>query len=294
MTDQGYVLEPNADGYALVVTGPWTAGAAARVLERDITGLTLNYARGFQERSLGFLDTWPLAELTVLARTIDDVEPVYRLAATLQRLSVQVSPHVALDLRRLPLLTSLAAEWHQIEDTIAFLAGLRDLYVASYAAPDLRSLTRNPALRTLRMKQHPRLTSLDGLQHLPALVDLAVLGARRLSDVGDLTAAPATLTRLDLDSCGALTDLDSMAGLSTVQWLGIGNCGLIASLHPLTALTGLEVLYAAESTRITDGDLTPLLHLTGLQDLRLAARRHYRPTVDDIRAALGMPPWGTF
>jgi hypothetical protein len=38
-----------------------------------------------------------------------------------------------------------------------------------------------------------------------------------------------------------------------------------------------------ESTRIADGDLTPLLRLTRLIDLRMMNRQHYKPTVADVK-----------
>jgi internalin A len=48
-------------------------------------------------------------------------------------------------------------------------------------------------------------------------------------------------------------------------------------------MTRLQRLHLYESTRIADGDLTPLLTLTGLRDLRIMSRSHYRPTVADVR-----------
>ena len=52
----------------------------------------------------------------------------------------------------------------------------------------------------------------------------------------------------------------------------------------------LERLYAYESTRIGDGGPKPLLQLTALRDLRMMARRHYRPTLDQVKSALGLTP----
>ena len=42
------------------------------------------------------------------------------------------------------------------------------------------------------------------------------------------------------------------------------------------------------STTIADGDLTPLLSMTHMRDLRVMNRRHYRPTIHDVRAHLGL------
>lgn len=287
----GYELEPDGDGYSLVVTGPWAPESARQLQRADVIGLTLNYARGFQERDLEFVQDWPIRHLHILARTLDDLTPVYRLAGTLERLSVQTSPAATVDLNALPWLTGFSGEWAQVADTVEYAVGLNDLFLLSYRAADLGPLARNQGLHRLRFKQRPALRSLDGLDRFPALAELGVFGASRLIDIGALTTAPVTLTRLELDSCGGIEDLDALAGLTSLRWLGLGNCGPVRSVAPLGDLVSLERLYAAESTRITDGDLAPLLRLRSLTDLRLAARRHYRPSVDEVRVALGMQPW---
>lgn len=92
----GFVIEETAEGRNLVVTGDWSAAAASALLRGSADGLTLNYARGYRERSLDFLQGWPVRRLTILARTIKDLRPVYRLASTLEALSVETSPAASL------------------------------------------------------------------------------------------------------------------------------------------------------------------------------------------------------
>jgi internalin A len=294
MSGTAYELEPNDDGLSLVVTGPWGSASARELQRPEITGLTLNYARGFQERDLEFLADWQVKELRLLARTITDLEPVYRLSGSLERLSVRSSQRASLDLRRLPWLTQLSAEWAQVESTLEFAVALNDLFLLSYTGADLRPLARNEVLSRLRFKDRPGLGSLDGVEQLPNLVELGVFGARRLTDVTAVASAASTLQRLDLGGCSRLLDLDALAPLTGLRWLGIDNCGPVTSLEPIGGLLDLEVLWAFESTRVVDGDLTPLLRLTALRDLRMAPRQHYRPTLDEVRAVLGMEPWGRY
>jgi internalin A len=47
-----------------------------------------------------------------------------------------------------------------------------------------------------------------------------------------------------------------------------------------------------ESTRVADGDLAPLLQLQHLRDLRLMNRKHYRPSVAQVKEKLGMTDGG--
>jgi internalin A len=288
----GFRLEEGPWGVAVVVTGDWSGAAEAALLRPEVTGLTVNYALGFRERSLDFLREWPIQQLTILARTIDDLSPVYRLAETLERLSVVSSPKATIDLRRLPWLTSVAADWRQIADTIEHAIALNDLYTSSYEPPDLHPLQRNQALTRLRMKQHPRLGSLGGIQYLPALTEVGIFGARRLDDIDALARrdAPTRLASIDLESCSGIAALDALAEHLDLRYLGIGNCGPIASLRPLGGMTSLQRLWAYESTRISDGDLTPLLGLGSLTDLRLKPRKHYRPTLAEVEHQLGLEP----
>jgi hypothetical protein len=288
----GFRLEAGPSGFVVVVTGDWSRSAEEALLAPDVTGLTLNYALGFRERSLDFLRDWPIQQLTILARTIADLSPVYRLDGTLERLSVQTSPKANIDLRRLPWLTSMGADWRQIADTIEYAIGLNDLYTTSYEPADLRPLQRNQALSRLRMKQHPRLASLDGIQNLPVLGEVGIFGARRLDDIEALARrdAPSHLASLDLESCSGIVALDALAEHHELRYLGIGNCGHIASLRPVGGMTSLQRLWAYESTRIGDGDLTPLLGLGSLTDLRMKPRQHYRPSLAEVKHRLGLEP----
>jgi hypothetical protein len=82
-----------------------------------------------------------------------------------------------------------------------------------------------------------------------------------------------------------LTDLSGLIGL---RELDVSESGSLDSLAPIVGLTGLERLYMYGSTTIADGDLTPLLGMTQMRDLRMMNRGHYQPTLGSIRAQLGL------
>jgi hypothetical protein len=94
----------------------------------------------------------------------------------------------------------------------------------------------------------------------PCLRVLAIEGANKL---GALPALPSSLTRLK-----------------------VANCGDIASLAPLRGLDQLEELFAWESTKVLDGDLSVLLELPRLRAIGMRDRREYRPRVAEIERAL--------
>ncbi len=107
---EGYVIEDSPVGRTLVVTGDWSERAVGVLAFGQADGLVLNYARGYRERTLDFLRPWPVRRLQVLARTITNIEPVYRMAESLEDLSLTTAPTAAIDCARLPHLHGIWAQ----------------------------------------------------------------------------------------------------------------------------------------------------------------------------------------
>lgn len=290
-----FVIHDDDTGRSLDVVGDWTPRAAGVLARGEANGLILNYARGFRERNLDFLKDWPLRRLTILARTITDLEPIYRLAGSLEYLSLASSDRAGLDLTRLPRLKHLSCEnWSQLEPTIAACTSLEYLYAGSYMPRDLLPLANNRKLTTIRMKDRPRLESLNGIDAFTSLVELGIFGAPLLKDVVDLgsASAPKTLRRLDLQSCRGVSTLDGIGRLTGLTHLNIAESGDIASFAPLANLRHLKTLHAYGTTRVVDADLSPLMGLTELTDLRMQNRREYRPSLKLIKEQIERPLQG--
>ena len=273
------------DRHEVVVTGPWTAEMADAVTSGVADRVVLNHALGFEEPDLRFLEGLAVRELVVLDRRIADLGPVATLAPTLELLHLTVDPGVRLDVAGLPRLRDLAAPWDQVEATIASGSGLRRVALDSYAPEDLTPLAELTNLSAISMKDRPRLRSLDGMSGLVLLTHLGVFGAPALSDVAELRGRDL-LERLDLQACPRLGTLDDLAGCTGLRVLNVAEGGDLASAAPLAGLVELEELYAYGSTRFVDGDLSPLAALPRLDELRMRSRRHYRPSVPDLKAAL--------
>ena len=286
----GYLIEEASAGQTLVVTGDWSEAAADVLASGEVQGLNLNYAKGYREHSLDFLREWPLRRLDVVARTIKDIEPIYRLSPTLRELSLTTAPTAVLDCARLPGLESVYVEnWGQLQASLPLARRLRELLVfGGYAERDLLPLTDNGELEVIMLKQVTRLERLLGLEMLPRLSSLTVVGARNLTDLSSISALGQRARRLDLRSCKNLGGVEAVASLTGLEYFSIGNCGHIASLAPVAGMTGLVTLEAYESTRIDDGDLTPLLGLTRLRRLGLMNRRSYQPSVAEVKQHLGI------
>ena len=283
-----YRIEDSALGTTLVATGAWNDDAAAVLRAGRVDGLDLNYAKGFTDTDLAFIEDWPIKRLSLLARTVKDITPLYRLADTMERLSVESGP-AELELGRFPQLVDLAGNWDQITRTLSDVPQLESLYIGGYRADDLTPLRYNPGLTKVRMKDRPALKSLAGLEHLSRLKHLGIYLATGLADftaLGDVKS----LTELHLESCRQLSDLTPIASNRQLALLNVAECGDISSLEPIAELEQLEVIWMYGSTRVLDDDLAPLATLPRLTELRIKSRKSYTPTVGQIQALIGARP----
>ena len=281
-----YVLEDAPEGRTLVVTGRWSSDVEDALTRGQADGLVLNYARGFSEGNLEFLDGgWGVRRLNILARGIVDLEPIGRLGGSLQALSVQAAPGAELDLGALPHLRSVAGQWELIRGTLGRVDALQSVITWQFDEADLHAFRNHFALERLTVKEAPHLGSLAGLADLPVLAILGVFLARRLHDISYVAGLASSLRELEFELCPGIDVLDDVQSLVNLRFLGFRDCGDVESLRPVRCLQQLEVLYAWGSTRIVDGDLSPLVGLTRLREIRMRDRRCYKPRVGDLIAA---------
>jgi internalin A len=199
---------------------------------------------------------------------------------------VQGGRGAQLDLERLPHLSTLEGEWAIFQDTIASVAALDKFTTWGFSEGDLHALGGNPTLASLRLEESSRLQSLTGIEHLSDLTHLAILGAPVLDDIEAIRHMGSSLRELELESCPNVATLDDVELLHRLEFLGVSDCRDIESLRPLEALASLTEFFAWGSTRIVDGDLTPLLRLPNLREVRMRARTQYNPSVKDVQRFL--------
>lgn len=285
-----FVLEPNIDdidGVDLVVTGDWSKDAQRALEAGRADGLVLNYARGFLEQPIDFVEGLPIRRLNILARSVDDLSPIYSLAPTLQEFRVQSHPRAVIELERLPHVRTLAASWPQVRGSIRFAPQLESLALPSYSEPDLSPLAALTSLSSLVMKQRPNLRSLDGVEAFPWLVQLSIHMARNLVDITPLgRSRPLALQVLQLQACRKVPDIAPVAACPSLQFFDLSEGPTIPTVASLDGLVNLERIYLYGSTKIDDGDLEPIARLPRLRDLRIRNRLGYSPPVAEIQAAI--------
>jgi hypothetical protein len=199
---------------------------------------------------------------------------------------VQAAPSAELDLRAVPHLRTVAGEWALIGDTLGEVDALHDVITWRFDEADLDAFRDHVGLQRLTIKEAPHLESFSGVANLPEIAVLRVFLARRLSDISDVAGLASSLRELELEDCPAIDAIDDVEQLAGLRFLGFSECGDIEALAPVGSLGQLEVLYAWGSTRIVDGDLTPLARLRRLREIRMRDRRDYKPRVADLVSAL--------
>ena len=200
---------------------------------------------------------------------------------------MQAAPGVSLDLGEMPQLRSLAGEWEVIRWQLRFLESLETLVTWRFDEDSLLALNEHVGLQRLTIKEARRLASLLGAEHMVALRRLEVLLAPSLADVNAISDL-VELQELSFETARRLDALDDIKSLTRLSHLGIANSGGIRSLTPVTEMKELKSLYAWGTTHILDNDMTPLLGLSALTDLRIRPRKSYNPTVADVMAALSI------
>lgn len=189
---------------------------------------------------------------------------------------------------------------------LAGLAQLEELEVEEAPLKSLAGIEELTGLRQLHLSQLP-LERLDGLGHATKLETLDLLLLYKLPslrEVGALTALKkvsidGSKRAADVEALGALTLLEELelvkvpvssgeflSGLTRLRRLILDGVGTLPSLAFLVSLTSLEHFKALGNTRITDGDVSVLLQLPRLHDVRLGKRPHYSHSGDEIRYVL--------
>ncbi len=281
-----FVLEDSPNGRTLVVTGPWTEEAARLLSSGEADGLTLSYEKGFSENDLAFFEEWPLRRLRIHDPLLVDLTPVSRFSRSLEELSVRAASEARLDFAGFPRLRNISCEWQLLRSPRVEVRSLETLSTWNFDEADFRPLSNHPKLKRLTIRDAPRLRTLRGISALQSISVLGIHLARELSDISELSDADPTLGELSFDFCSRIERINALSALEHLRHLGVNDCKRIESLAPIIGLKELEVLDAWGSTRIVDGNLSLLLSLPQLRELRMKSRIDYRPSVDEIRTAI--------
>lgn len=175
--------------------------------------------------------------------------------------------------------------WRMVSESIEFGARLTGFYTGTFAGPDLGPLRNLSELRTLSLKDYPRLVSLAGIADLVNLRDLTIGADRRFTDIAPIAGAP-WLERLWFGACRGIGSISPLSAVKSLRWLYLDDCGDVESLTPLAHLDALEDVSFVGDTKVLDGKIAMLAELPRLRDSWFQNRRFYDITREALRERL--------
>jgi len=284
MTPRGLTFETDPIGERrAVLHGRWTSELAEELREADVYALVLSYTSGFRGENLSFLEEVPfLTKLVVIDRAIDDISGLEQLTH-LEHLDLLTYAKTPLDFSRFPRLKECHLEWIRGSDSIFTCRSLRKLEIYRFPDSTMRRVGEVTELESLWISHGRRLRSLAGLErcgNLSALTLAYLPNLHSFDAIGHLRG----LERLWIETCRHLESLEFASSLHRLRELVLGNCGELESLAPLNVLRRLETVHFWESTNVRDGDMSALLELPLLGEVRFRNRRHYNYTSEEIMA----------
>ncbi|MFJ5829112.1 hypothetical protein [Streptomyces sp. NPDC093089] len=274
------------DGWSemFVTDEPWDPAYAERFEDGTCDGLVIGAParrRTGPAADLAFLPDVPgLRSLRVLGG-VPDLSPVTRCPA-LVRLRLPASATGELDLSGLPELRELEAPWPVVSRSLPLLPSLDDLVLPEWKGASLSALGPKPALRKLRLETgRKHVTDMEGAPLFPALRELRLYDGRIARP--ELLTGAAALQDVSLLSAKSDT-IAFVSGLPLLQRLELENSGDIASLSPVADHPALREVILSGSTRVVDGDLSPLLDNPRLAFVALErGHAHYSHAPREVR-----------
>jgi hypothetical protein len=276
-------LENGIYGRRAVLNSGWADVMTAYFSSNRIVELELNQAKGWKGDNLSFLSRLPDLKLfEIFDFNIKDIAPIHSLRG-LRRLGVTTYCSTEIHFSAFPYLESCGLEWRPKAALLFDCKTLKDLFINRYSGKGVASFAKLTNLESLAILNAP-VENLLGFGTLKKLRSLRLANLRRLTSLAGIEQL-TSLEELEIHTCRAITSITGVEYLSRLKKLHLNNDGKIASLKPLEKLTILESVLFYESTNIVDGDLSPLMRLKNLVRVSFQNRRHYSHKREDFGVA---------
>ena len=269
--------------------GEWHSGLRSKFENSGIPSLLLSSTRGWIGSDLSFLHTLPsLRELRISGEWLKpvsllDLSPLSELPQ-IERLSIQVPYHGgALNLKGLPHLWELYFDVYDIPlSGFEGAASLRRLHLAGSKRIVHLDLSSNSALAELEVFHGKGLERIT-LSSTAPLRSIRLAHCRSLETVANFRAQKA-LETLEITSCARLAWHEALP--ASLHHLEVRNGGEVPDLRFLHQLPELDEFFMSGTTRIADGDLSPLTTHPRLRRVTFKDQKHYLQKWKQVQTTL--------
>jgi len=243
------------------------------LVDKGVVEVELNEGKGWRGADILFLaELSQLESFKIIDFKISSVNPIHFLYR-LRTLEVATYCRTEIRFSTFPRLEECALEWRPQAASLFDCLTLKRLFINRYDGKDVAPFTRLANLESLAILNAP-VEDLHGLGILKSLRSLRLGNLKRLTSLAGIEEL-TNLEELEIHTCRAVRSIQEIGFLSRLKKLHLNNDGDIESLGPLKKLNGLESVLFYESTNILDGDLSPLLGQNKLSRVSFQNRRHY-------------------
>lgn len=260
-------------GIKAIIKGYWKDAYIKFLLTNNIQEIELNDGKGWCGENVDFLSTIPnLKSLTLIDFKIKSIEPIHCLSG-LSKLELLTYSNTPINFNAFPNLVECSFEWIKGSDSLfkvsnvqklfvntcnkknsdifSELVNLEELSILNSSIEDIQGLSALKHLKTLRLGNLKKVTSLHGIQNL------------------------LELEELEIQKCKGISSISEVFYLNNIRRLLLNDLGNIETIKGIDNLIKLENLLFYESTNIIDGDLFPITRLASLNKISYQNRKHY-------------------
>lgn len=243
--------------------------------ERNIDGISINYAHGFNGKDISFLKYFDfIKRINILSRTIDDISPIHYLH-NLHTLIIQTYDKTPINFKVFKSLKHCALFWRDGIDSIFDSPSLEHLSFRYWKKEkDLSKFHQLKSLRFLRIANSRKFESLKGIKELTSLRSLELYYLPNLTSMSPIEKC-TSIEDFRIGNCKKITSLESLNKLRNLNFLSLSNMAFIDSIEPLKDLKLIQHLSIYGDTKIKDGDLSIIYKLKNLKRLILTNKRGY-------------------
>jgi len=270
-------------------------------LENDLMHFELNYAFGFREKDISFLDEIAdyVQGITIVMSGEFDIDIIHK-CKNLEYLAVSFLSNVKfpIEFDNFPKLKECYFKWRKGSESLFECKNLKLLSIGGYDKSDLKCFETINTIEYLNFWTS-RTESLKGLEVFENLKKVELFKLRNLDSVQPLSFC-SNIEEISISQCGKLTDvytlnkikrlnklqlqrlnsfnnLDNFENFENLSYLKIEDCK-IDSLKPIKNLH-LKECYIYNSP-INDKDINSLI---GKEKFGITPNRGYSPSVQEVQ-----------
>ncbi len=268
---KGFMVRDTGKGRRLLLRDGEAKESQAFMLEEGIHHLEIN-TNYYHAEALEPLDRFDFIDgLFIIHRWLVDISAIHA-CRHIRYLTLNGSSGTPIDYTCFPDLIKCMTAYGK-QKGLFEKTSLQELDLTSLKADDLHQLNQLTNLKSLIIRSS-RLKSLKGIGVLSKLNFLGLYYVNTLDNINGIETL-AKLETLEIEGCKKLLGIEPVEHCHNLRILRVSNCGDIASLRPTQSLMRLEQCSFTASTRIVDGDLSPLIRNPPLKKVLFRERKHY-------------------